>query len=260
MRALPEHAFDLPRRVVRPVSRIDVRLVDGPHPFEAANSEAIAANWREEVARNPALFDGEMVLLSHLRLDGETLTGRCHAVRYACMLYWRRHRGRAGIEHAFAFPALVSADGALIAVRMAAHTANAGKVYFAAGSFEPSDFVDGRVDLHGNMRREVLEETGLDLDLLRRDAVDHVYSEDGATVFFRRYWLEGTAAEIAGRIEDFVAAEREPEIEGPVVIASADERHDGMTPHMQAIVQWHFGIRSRTGCGTAPPSRPRPAV
>ena len=50
-----------------------------------------------------------------------------------------------------------------MAIRMAAHTVNAGRVYFAAGSFEPSDFRDGLVDADGNMVREVREETGLDI-------------------------------------------------------------------------------------------------
>ena len=39
----------------------------------------------------------------------------------------------------------------------------AGRVYFAAGSFEPVDFRDGLVDVDFNMIREVREETGLDL-------------------------------------------------------------------------------------------------
>ena len=49
-----------------------------------------------------------------------------------------------------------AAGNALVAIRMGAHTVNAGKVYFAAGSFEPEDFPDGVVDAHGNMAREVL--------------------------------------------------------------------------------------------------------
>ena len=90
-------------------------------------------------------------------------------------------------------------------------------VYFAAGSFEPEDFPDGKVDLHFNMAREVLEETGLDIGAAPRDAGCHALATEQGTVIFRRYFLDADADEIAaasrfrrrrGRAGDF----------GPVVI------------------------------------------
>lgn len=233
--------FDLPRGVVVPVKSVEVRLDAGPHPFELANAHAIEANWQAEYAANPRLFDGTMVLLSELRLDGGgRLTGRCHAVRFATMLYWRKNKGNPDIEHCYAHAALVSADGALVAIRMGRHTANPGRVYFAAGSFEPDDFVDDLVDAHGNMQREVMEETGLDITTARREANYHIYSAGGSTVLFRRYWLDEDAESVAARITAFVAAESDPEIEGPVIVRSAGPLPEGTMPHMAAIVRWHF--------------------
>ena len=233
--------FDLPRGVVVPLNAIEVLLDPGPHPFEVENAAAIDANWRLEHEANPHLFDGTMVLLSELKLTPEgVLSGRCHAVRFATMLYWRRNKGSPDIEHCYAHAALVSADGALVAIRMGPHTANPGRVYFAAGSFEPDDFIDGEVDATGNMHREVLEETGLDIAGARREDRYHLFSQDGSTVIFRRYWLGEDAATLARRVTDFVADEPEPEIEGPVVISSADDLPEGTMPHMAAIVRWHF--------------------
>lgn len=232
-------SFSLPRGAVLPVHEIDVRLLDAPHPYESANAREIADNWKREHAANPALFNGTMVLLSALELSGTRLFGQCHPVRYATMLYWRKNKGLDGVEHSFAFPALVSRDNALVAIRMGRHTANPGRIYFPAGSFEPSDFTDGQVDLHGNMSREVMEETGIDIRPVPRDPHDHIYSENHSTVIFRRYWLDKDADELAQRIEQFVASEAEPEIEGPVVIRNG-EMPDGISPHMAAIVRWHF--------------------
>lgn len=232
--------FRIPRDVILPVDVVDVRLDPAPHPFERLNRRRIDDNWRHEHAANPALFDGTMVLLSGASLDGGHLTGTCHAVRYATMLYWRKNKGDNGVEHSFAFPALVARDNALVAIRMGPHTANPGRVYFAAGSFEPSDFVDGRVDLHGNMSREVMEETGLDISAARRDERSHIYSHNHSTVIFRRYWLDDEAETLARRIEAHVAAEAEPEIEGPVVIRDGEPLPEGTSPHMAAIVAWHF--------------------
>lgn len=233
-------SFSLPRGEVLPVHEIDVRLLDTPHPYEGANASNIAANWQQEYAANPALFNGEMVLLSALQFSGARLIGACHPVRYATMLYWRKNKGPNGVEHSFAFPALVARDDALVAIRMGRHTANPGRIYFPAGSFEPTDFIDNQVDLHGNMSREVMEETGLDIQSVRRDPHHHIYSENYSTAIFRRYWLDEDADTLARRIEQFVASEPDPEIEGPVVIRRG-EMPDGMSPHMAAIVRWHFG-------------------
>jgi 8-oxo-dGTP pyrophosphatase MutT (NUDIX family) len=232
--------FAFPRNQVAPVSAVEVRLEPGPHPFEVEHAAAIEASWQREVAANPALFDGRVVLLSQIAYDRGRLTGRCHAVRYATLLHWR-HSRPAGAEHAFAHAALVSGDGALVAIRMGAHTANAGKVYFAAGSFEPVDFRDGLVDIDANMAREVLEETGLDIAVAPVDESYHLYSQNATTVIFRRYHLAESADAIAARISAFVASEAEPEIEGPVIIRGPDDLPDGLMPHMRAIVDWHFG-------------------
>jgi 8-oxo-dGTP pyrophosphatase MutT (NUDIX family) len=231
--------FDIPRNSIVPVSAIEVRLDPGQHPFEAANADAIEANWQREVSANPALFDGTIVLLSELAYAEARLTGRCHAVRYATLLYWRRSRPQ-GAEHAFAHAALVSSDGALVAIRMAAHTANAGRIYFAAGSFEPFDFRDGLVDVEANMAREVGEETGLDISATPRDTSYHLFSRDSMTVIFRRCYLDETADEIARHIAGFVASEEQSEIDGAVIIRKGDDLPAGVMPYMKAIIDWHF--------------------
>lgn len=239
-------AFYIPRDQVLPVDTVEVCLDPAPHPFELANEAAITANWEREKRETPALFDGRVMLLASLAYRDRRLVGLCHAVRYATMLYWRKNRGAPGIEHSFAFAVLVSSDNALVAIRMGKHTANPRSVYFAAGSFEPTDFVDGKVDIHGNMAREVLEETGLDILKARPDRMDHIFSTNASTVVFRRYFLEDDAETLARRIEVFVASEVDPEIEGPVIIRSVADKPDGMARHMTAIIEWHFGVSAPT--------------
>lgn len=246
-------AFDLPRNAILPVDLVDVRLDEGPHPFEIANLAAIEENWRRETQANPALFDGEVVLLSALAYSGRRLAGRCHAIRYATFLHWRRHRETAPAEHVFAHAMLVSRDGALIAVRMGGHTANAGRIYFAAGSFEPVDFPGGRVDLHGNMAREVGEETGLSIDGVPHEGGFHFISIPNGTVVFRRYLVDAAADDIADAVRAHVAGEPDPEIDGPVVIRDRQTLPDGLAPQMRPLIDWHFTNPWHPGDGVARP-------
>ncbi|RUX25470.1 hypothetical protein EOA23_20135 [Mesorhizobium sp. M2A.F.Ca.ET.042.01.1.1] len=233
-------SFDLPRNVILPVDAIDVRLDPGPHPFAVSNAEAIAENWRQEIAAKPALFDGTVVLLSELVYRDSRLVGRCHAVNYSTFMLWRKRRENSGAEHAYAHAMLVAGDNALVAIRMGAHTVNAGRVYFAAGSFEPVDFRDGLVDIDFNMIREVGEETGLDLSAAERGQRYHALSTASGTVIFRRYRVAESADELARRISAFVAAEADPEIEGPVIIRHAADLPDGLMGHMKPLIEWHF--------------------
>ncbi|MBZ9748606.1 hypothetical protein LB516_25565 [Mesorhizobium sp. CO1-1-7] len=232
--------FDLPRNVILPVDAIDVRLDPGPHPFAVENAAAIAENWRGEIEANPALFDGIVVLLSELAYRDRSLIGRCHAVNYSTFMLWRKRRENSGAEHAYAHAVLVAGDNALVAIRMGPRTVSAGRVYFAAGSFEPIDFRDGLVDVDFNMMREVREETGIDLSNARRGVRWHALSTASGTVIFRRYHVDASADEIARRISAFVATEADPEIEGPVIIRHAGDLPDGLSPHMKPLIEWHF--------------------
>lgn len=237
--------FDLPRDEVFAVDAVDVRLDPAPHPFIAGREDDIARNWALEKAQTPSLFDGEVALLSRLSFRGGLLMGRCHLVRYSAFLYWRRLRPVPFAEHSYAHAVLVSADDALVAIRMGPRTANPGLVYFAAGSFEPADFRDGVADLDFNMHREVLEETGLDIAAIPSEPRFHALSVVTGTVIFRRYFLPMIADEIETRIAAFVAAQSDPEIAGAVIMRRGRPLPNGLAAQMPGIVNWHFSTSAR---------------
>ncbi len=232
--------FDIPRGVILPVGEISVALEDRPHPYELANRQAIDDNWESEVARQPKLFDGEMILLSEMSYRHGRIEGRCHPIRFATFLYWRRDRRASAGFHVFANAIPVASDGALIAIRMGPHTANAGRVYFAAGSFERRDFRDGVADVELNMHREVAEETGLDLESVAREDCYFAYCSGAGLTLVRRYFLDGTAATVADRIRAFIAADPDPEADQVVVINGDADVPESAPVHMKPLVRWHF--------------------
>lgn len=220
----------------------DIRLVPGAHPWEVRHAGAITANWAEEIERNPRLYNGRMTMISALGLQGRTLRGVSHEIAFATFLYWRKAAMRAGSAHLFAFAVPVARDGRVVAVKMGRHTANPGLTYFAAGSFEPADFSGGQLDFVANTHREVREETGLDLSAHRHEAGFMLARSGDTFVAARRYFLGDDAEAIAARIRAHVAADAEPEIEGPVIIG-AGERPASLTRHMHIVLDWHFGTQ-----------------
>lgn len=226
------------------VRSLDLRVSSDPHPLDLAKAEDVAENWRREFAANPALFDGKMILQRQIRYRDGHLAAEGHVTSFSTFLWWRRQPDLAGACHLFGYPVLVSGDGALIAVEMAPHTANPGQVYFAAGSLDLADVVDGRCDIEGNMRREVQEETGLLLDSARADPVLHASYRSRRLTLVRLFTFDETAEALVERIHAFVRDCPEPEISRAVIICNGDPSAERYGAAMLPILAWYFGDRS----------------
>ncbi|KKX34072.1 DNA mismatch repair protein MutT [Rhizobium sp. LC145] len=230
-----------PEQTIFPVGQAELQVLPGDHPLYLAEREAIAANWEKEIAANPALFDGRMVLHRKVSLTPEGFRSEGHVIPYSAFLWWRKQASRAGGIHVFGYPVLESSDGALIAIRMGEHTANPGLVYFACGSMEPEDIVDGHCDVDGNMRREVLEETGLDLRQAETAEGYNVCRYRRAITLFRLFRFELTADEMISRIERHIEVAEEKEIAAAVAIRSADRAAHPYHVAMLPVLDWYFG-------------------
>ncbi len=176
-----------PARIEK-IDAISYRLVENyVWRFEHDRAEAIDAHWQSRIARNPHLFNGR-VLLMHpgeiVETKGERrLAGTCFATDYKAFLAWREIGfPDEAIANVFAMAALRSADGGFLLGEMGPKTANAGRMYFPAGTPDPSDLKADIVDLEGSVVRELKEETGLGPD---RSGLDAVRLDPGWTVVFQ---------------------------------------------------------------------------
>jgi 8-oxo-dGTP pyrophosphatase MutT (NUDIX family) len=225
---------------IHQVRSLDTRFEPQPWPFAEANRERIAAHWAGVVAVKPALFNGRVLLLHRWSIEAGVFSGGYLMTDYASFLAWRDFgHPDAGKWNGFAMAALISAEGHFLLGEMADHTANAGQIYFAAGTPDPADVAGDRVDLAGSVLRELEEETGL--------GPAEVTVEPGWTVIVHgpriammqrlRSSLPSTA--LKARIERFLAAERSPELTRMHVVARREDLQRARMPTFQTAYLEH---------------------
>ena len=150
--------------VVTAVDRLDLAFEPAPWPFADARRGEIDAYFAELRRQKPAMWNGRVLLLHRHELRDGVFRGAYLETDYASFAAWRHWRSAdAGVLDCFGAGALISADGAALLGVMGAHTANAGWIYFPCGTPDPSDVIDGKVDLDFSVARELKEETGIDV-------------------------------------------------------------------------------------------------
>lgn len=230
------------------VAAIAARLVDHRWDWAERNAAAVAANWERRRARTPAIFNGRVLMVAAMRQAGATLEADFFATDYANLLGWADAGAPdATVANGFASGVLRTADGAFVLGRMAAHTANAGKLYFPCGTPDLSDVTaSGAVDLAASLVREIGEETGIAAGELAVEPGWVVVREGGLVAFMRVARLE-IAAEAAGaRIRGHLAADPRPELsEIRLVRSLADIEGEPVPPFVPAFLRWAAGPDQR---------------
>jgi hypothetical protein len=155
-----------PARLLK-VGELDLTFEPSRWAFAERQAASIAAHWARLRQGKPSLFNGRVLLLGQreieTRRDGVLkLKGVYFETDYADFLAWADfgHPGEP-VDNCFSMAALRTADGAFLLGEMAQHTFNAGQIYFPAGTPDPTDVFEGKVDLEASVRRELLEETGV---------------------------------------------------------------------------------------------------
>ena len=223
-----------------PAPRFDLKLVEGAWAFADENADAIDAHWAKESAKNPAIFNGKVLVAirSGLRDDG-TYFGEHLSVDFKAFLAWRDWGF--GLEHGcniFGSALICPADGGIIMGVMGDHTSNPGLIYPASGTLDLSDVgPDGTIDIEASMQREMLEETGLSADMFERGNA-FVIAETARVSVARQFHSKLDAQILLGEIRANLETQTDRELADIAYITKATEMSDAIfLPYVQRIVR-----------------------
>ena len=224
--------------VIERVDRIDARLVNFEWPFAREHAHDIAEHWCTRATANPHLFDGRVLLSRRAEIvtrgAQQVLAVECFEVAFSAFMAWRDFgfpAEPAGICNVFAMGALQSPDGAFLLGEMGAHTANAGRVYFPAGTPDLGDVIGTSVDLDSSVFRELEEETGLMIDDVVRAVAGWTIVFDGPRVACMKLLRTRDAiGDVQTRVSNFLAAQPVAEIARLVPVADETAINPAIMP------------------------------
>ncbi len=199
------------------VARIETAYRPGPWRFAREEAARIEAHWRDCKAEKPKLFDGKVLLLRNGEFfhapQGLTFRGEFFDTDFRNFLAWRDFGfPDREVFNCFAMAALRSSDGAYLLGEMGAHTATAGKIYFAAGTPDLNDIFGDTVDLAASVAREMQEETGFAPDDAQVSPGWRVVVEGLKIACMQERRLDLSAGQACARVEKFIAADPDPEL------------------------------------------------
>jgi 8-oxo-dGTP pyrophosphatase MutT (NUDIX family) len=226
------------------LDRLQFIFAPKPWAFATERRGEIDAWFAERRRENAALWNGRVLLLYDHMVAGGTLSGRYLETDFASFSAWRAWgRPAATVHDCFGAAAILAADGAVILGVMGPHTINSGRIYFPCGTPDPDDVVADRVDLVFSVRRELKEETGLD--------VNEFAAEPGWTTVFDRSRIANikvlhsreNADALRARILDWLARERQPELADIRIVRSPADFGPEMPRFVTAFLAHRFAVR-----------------
>jgi len=210
-------------------------------PFAQERARDVEAHFSARRARTPDLWNGRVLLLRGFALQGAQLSGSFFETDFASFLAWRDWGfPEAGAFNCFAMGAIRSAEGAYLLGEMAAHTANAGRVYFPAGTPDPDDIIGASVDLAGSVLREVAEETGLTAEDFVPEPGWTAVLAGPRLALIKTLQAPARAAELRQQVIRHLAREAKPELADIRIVAGPGDLDPNMPPFVTAFLrrQW----------------------
>jgi 8-oxo-dGTP pyrophosphatase MutT (NUDIX family) len=240
------------------IDEVDFGFAPRRWNFAEERRAEIATHFEERRRKATGLWNGRVLLLSDRALRERRLSGTFFETDFASFLAWRDWNcPDQTVTNCFAMGALRASDGAFLVGVMGAHTANAGRVYFPAGTPEPEDIRGGIVDLQSNVVREVAEETGLTPDNFAVLAGWHAVLMGPRIALFKLLQAKVPAVDLRARILAFLASENEPEFSDIRIVRGPGDLDSMMPPFVVAFLKYAWNNNNGERASPRPESGER---
>jgi 8-oxo-dGTP pyrophosphatase MutT (NUDIX family) len=195
------------------VTQLDLKCDKWTWPFAVERCADITAHFVLQQAGKPQLWNGRVLLGRNPVFSADRFSADYFETDFASFLAWRDWGfPDKSVFNGFGMGALRGNDGAFVLGEMAAHTANAGRIYFPSGTPDLDDLRDGMVDIPGSVAREVDEETGLTPADYRTDEHWDCVVAGAAIAFIRILNVDMPGEALRAKIEANLATHQTPEL------------------------------------------------
>jgi hypothetical protein len=220
------------------VTRLDLRFAPVPWPFADQRRAEIDEFFAVRQRANPKLWNGRVLVLHRWQIQDDVLHGAFLETDYASFHTWLAwDRPDAGVLDCFGAAAVLSSDGAFLLGRMAAHTANAGRIYCPCGTPDLSDIVGEQVDFDHSIARELAEETGLDAGTFDAEPGWTIVQERARITAYKVLRAGIAAQALRTRVESHIAADPEGELTGACMVRSPADLDPAMPAYVTTFLR-----------------------
>jgi pyridoxine kinase len=226
------------------IDRLELSLVPKPWAFANAHRAEIDAWFAVMRRQKPALWNGRVLMLHRHVIEHGVMRGEFLETDYASFAAWK-HRGRphADVHDCFSAAAVETSDGAFLLGVMGAHTLNAGRIYFPCGTPDPTDIIGDKVDFEYSVRRELLEETGLAVDMFTPEPGWTMVVDGSLIAQIKVLRARESAKVLHARILAFLAREKAPELSDIRIVYGAGDFDPAMSRFVTAFLAARFAGR-----------------
>jgi hypothetical protein len=221
------------------LDRVEISAEPWPWEFAITRRNEITRYFARKQRKQPGLWNGQVLLMHRYTISNRVLRGSCFITEFASFLAWRDwNYPDSNIRDFFAAAGLCAADGAYLLGEMGLHTSRAGLCYFPCGTPEPADLdINGDLDLVVNLRRELREETGIELKELQAEPGWTLVHDRGILALIKRLTALESADQLRSRILCHLASEHLPELNDIHIVNGPADIDHRIAPFVVAYLQ-----------------------
>jgi hypothetical protein len=224
------------------IDRIEFKVEPWSWEFSRARRLEIDRFFADMQRQRSNLWNGRVMMLRSYEVRDRVLYGSCFETDYASFVAWRDWDfPDPSVFNIFPASALRGADGGFVVGEMAPSTAGAGQVCFPGGTPDLDDILEGGVlDVAHNQRRELMEETGLDLDEFNTDPGWTLVRDRGFVALMKRVGSQLSAEALRMRILQNMAKDAHPEFVAIRILRGPADLDSRMYDYLRAYIEYEW--------------------